>query len=111
MIKKYRLFFNKYFQLFFLLFFILISDTFCIRNTDFDFPIKKRLNNGKYLVMTNQGIYLFNEDFSSNISKVTFNSRLLENSNYAFSEDIAQFLSEDGGYIICLIRNKTFILS
>ena len=61
--------------------------------------------------MTNQGIYLFNEDFSSNISKVTFNSRLLENSNYAFSEDIAQFLGEDGGYIICLIRNKTFILS
>ena len=112
--KKHDFLFNKYFQYFsilFLVFYIVINATFCIRYTDFDYPIKKKLNNGQYLVMTTRGIYIFNEDFSSNITKVKFKSRLFESNDYTYSEDIAQFLGEDGGYIICLIRNITFVLS
>ena len=104
-------FFEYSFLIIFFLFFISNSFISCERHTDFDYPIKKRLNNGNYLVMTTQGIYLYNEEFTSKIDKVIFESRLIESNNYAYSEDIAQFLSEDGGYIICLIRNETYILS
>ena len=94
----------------FFIYFLFFSFILC-RITDFDYPIKKRLNNGNYLVMTSQGIHLYNENFTSKIDKVIFDSRLIENNDYAYSENIAQFLSNDDGYIICLIRNETFILS
>ena len=77
MMKSHELFLKKYFLQLSIIFilFIFFYDSIFARNTDFDFPIKLRLNNGKYLVMTTKGIYLFNEDFSSNIIKVKFNSR------------------------------------
>ena len=64
---------NMFFKYsFFYVFFISNNFIFCERNTDFDYPIKKRLNNGNYLVMTTQGIYLYNEEFTSRIDKVIF---------------------------------------
>ena len=42
-----------------------------LSKTDFDFHRKKRLNNGNYLIMTTQGIYLYKENFSSKISGYT----------------------------------------
>ena len=93
----------------FFLFFVFFH--FNCRNTDFDYPMKRRLNNGNYLLMTTKGIYLYNEEFTSKIDKVIFESRMIEDNNYAYSEDIRQFLTEDNGFIICLIRNETYILS
>ena len=99
--------------MFFLIFvFIHFSYIFCYsKDTDFDYPMKKRLNNGNYLLMTTKGIYLYDEEFISKIDKVVFESRMIESNDYYYSEDIEQFLTEDNGFIICLIRNETYILS
>lgn len=79
--------------------------------TDFDYPIKKRLNNGNYLVMTTQGIYLYNEDFLSKKDILIFESYAYQNINNdeAYASDIAQFSTNNDGYIICLIKNETYI--
>jgi hypothetical protein len=61
--------------------------------------------------LSSQGIYLYNEGFNSKISCVIFDSRLAESNAEMYSSDIAQFLKEDNGYIICLIKNETYILS
>ena len=87
----------------------------CIYNsictTDFDYQLEKRLNNGNYLIMSSEGIYFYNELFNMKQTIVKFGSRLAGSQNDMNSADIAQFLSEDGGYIICLIINKVFIIS
>ena len=67
--------------------------------------------NGNYLIMSSQGIYLYNEEFNSKISLVIFENRLAESNNHIYSSDIAQFSKDDNGYIICLIKNETYILS
>jgi hypothetical protein len=83
---------------------------FCV-NTDFDYHRKKRLNNGNYLVMTTQGIYLYNEKFNSKVDIEVFDSRIIKGNDELYSSDIAQFSTEDNGYIICLIKNETYFLS
>ena len=92
-----------------LFYFSLYYYVFC--KTDFDYHRKKRLNNGNYLIMSSQGIYLYNEEFNSKISLVIFENRLAESNNHIYSSDIAQFSKDDNGYIICLIKNETYILS
>ena len=83
--------------------------TICI--SDFDFHRKKRLNNGNYLVMTTQGIYLYNEKFNTKIDLIVFNTRIIESNWEMYMSDIEQFSSEDNGYIVCLIKNETYYLS
>ena len=62
--------------------------------------------------MTSQGIYLYSEDFTTKMEKFQFDSLLFEDDNEnVYSADIAQFSSNDGGYIICLIRNNIFAFS
>ena len=79
--------------------------------TDFDYHRIKRLNNGNYLIMSTQGIYIYNEEFNSKIDLTIFSSRLLESHNNLISAVIEQFSIENNGYIICLIKNETFFLS
>ena len=111
--KKY---FRKYLHFFPLITYIFISYiyyTFCYpKEIDFDYPMKMRLNNGNYLVMTTQGIYLYNEQFNSVKKTIKkFASRMLKYNEHLFSADMAQFLREDNGYIICLILNEVYIIS
>ena len=111
--KKY---FRKYLHFFPLITYIFISYiyyTFCYpKETDFDYPMKMRLNNGNYLVMTTQGIYLYNEQFNSVKKTIKkFSSRLLNDNEQLYSADMAQFLNEDNGYIICLLLNEVYIIS
>ena len=84
---------------------------FCLCETDFDYNRKKRLNNGNYLIMSTQGIYLYNEYFNRKKNLTIFESRLANSISEIYSSDIDQFLSEDNGYIICLIKNETYFLS
>ena len=100
---------SNHLNYFFFLFISLIIYSSCI--TDFDYHQKLRLNNGNYLIMSAQGIYLYNEDFSIKKNITIFKSRLLNSNNDVFKVDMAQFLTEDNGFIICLIRNETYILS
>ena len=106
---------NIEFQLLLTFLFILmisISENFCypIEN-EFNYPMKLRLNNGNYLVMTGSGIYLFDEEFISKIVITSFDSNLIPENYYLYSADMAQFLSEDNGYVICLILNETYVIS
>jgi hypothetical protein len=73
--------------------------------------MKLRLNNGNYLVMTAQGIYLYNDEFNSKKNITVFGSYLVDDNTKIYSSDMAQFLSEDNGYVICLIFNETYIIS
>ena len=113
-IKK-NYYFDKHLHHFLLLFLIVISFiyySFCYNiKTDFDYPIKKRLNNGNYLVMTTQGIYLYDEEFKIKMEVFIFDGRLVDHNEYLFSENIAQFWTEDEGYIICLLVKELFIFS
>ena len=97
------------------LYFFIICFSFCLcdedRNTDFDYQLKKRLNNGNYLILSTQGIYLYNEEFTVKKEVKVFESRLVEHNYEIYSADIAQFLKEDHGYIICLMLNETYIVS
>ena len=80
-IKK-NYYFDKYLHYFLLLFLIVISFiyySFCYNiKTDFDYPIKTRLNNGNYLVMTTQGIYLYDEEFKIKMEVFIFDGRLVD---------------------------------
>ena len=74
-----------------------------------DLPILYRLNNGNYIVLTNLGIYLYDENLISNKLVKSFDSNI----TIIFLEDkivsyFSQFLSEDNGYIIILINNKIY---
>ena len=78
----------------------------------FNYRLIRRLNNGNYIVMTSKGIYLYSDDFSSKMKRHQFDSPLFENNNqYVYSADIAQFSNNDGGFIVFLIRNETFVFS
>ena len=105
----------QYFYINISFYIFIISYSFCIcdedRNTDFDYQLKKRLNNGNYLILSTQGIYLYNEEFTDKKEIKIFESRLVEHNYEIYSADIAQFLSEDNGYVICLILNETYIVS
>ena len=91
-------------------FIIYFYNSICTQ-TDFDYQLKKRLNNGNYLIMSTQGIYLYNDQFNSRKDIKIFDSRLVNGNGEIYSADIAQFLPEDNGYIICLLLNETYILS
>ena len=104
------IFFRKFFILY--SFLIIFSYFILIKSeTDFDYHRKKRLNNGNYLVMTTQGIYLYKENFSTKIGLIIFESRLIESNSGMYTSDIEQFSTEDNGYIICLIKNEIYFLS
>ena len=115
MVIKKNYYFDKYLHHFLFVFLILISYIyycFCYnKKTDFDYPIKKRLNNGNYIVMTAQGIYLYDEEFKIKMEVFIYADRLLEDNIFLFSNDIVQFWTEDDGYIICLIQQQLYILS
>ena len=109
--KKIK-FFSKNLIGIFIFFIIYISELFCYGvDSDFEYPMKMRLNNGNYLVMTSSGIYLYNEEFTSKKDIKLFDHYMIDNNNQIYSADLAQFLSEDNGYIVCLLLNETFIIS
>ena len=99
---------NIYFSLFIFCFYFI---GYIELETDFDYHRLKRLNNGNYLIMSTQGIYIYNEQFNSKINLTLFKSRLVESHDELYSSDIEQFPTENNGYIICLIKNETFFLS
>ena len=105
------------FTIFLFLLIINISEYFCEYQheyeieTDFNYPRILRLNNGNYLVMTGSGIYLYNDEFTVKKDIITFGAYLIRNNPYIYSNDMAQFLSEDGGYVICIMLNETYIIS
>ena len=78
---------------------------------DIDYALKLRLNNGNYLMLAAQGIYMYNQNLTSKIDVNIFDTRLTNEHCENYPTNLAQFLSEDGGYVICLIKNMTFIVS
>ena len=109
----HKIYIMRYLQIYPILTYIFIIyfyNSICTQ-TDFDYQLKKRLNNGNYLIVSTQGIYLYNDQFNSRKDIKIFNSRLVYGNIDIYSADIAQFLPEDNGYIICLLLNETYILS
>ena len=78
---------------------------------DIDYALKLRLNNGNYLMLAAQGIYMYNPTLTSKIDVKIFDTRLTNDHRESYPTNLAQFLSEDDGYIIYLIKNMTFIIS
>ena len=103
--------YNYYFLTikFLLLFQLMNLLSFVIK--DIDYALKLRLNNGNYLMLTAQGIYMYNPTLTSRIEVKNFTTRLTNDHRESYPTNMAQFSSEDGGYIICLIKNITFIVS
>ena len=54
---------------------------------------------------------MYNPSLTSKIDIKIFDTRLTNDHRECYPTNMAQFLSEDGGYIICLIKNMTFIVS
>ena len=77
---------------------------------DNDYPLKYRLNNGNYIVVFSKGIYIYDYTFTYKKEVKTFISRVLDDDNDSYQTNIAQFLSEDDGYILCLIKNTLYII-
>ena len=102
---------NIYLFLFILI--ISFSSIKCLEKTlrDNDYPYKYRLNNGNYLVIITTGIYLYNPTFTSKIEVKAFNPRILNTNEDSYPTNIAQFLSEDGGYVICIIKENIYVIS
>ena len=71
---------------------------------DIDYALKLRLNNGNYLMLAAQGIYMYNQNLTSKIDVKIFDTRLTNDHRESYPTNLAQFLSEDDGYIICLIK-------
>ena len=76
-----------------------------------DFPILNRINNGYYIVLTNLGIYLYDENLNSNKIIKSFDFNITKNFEDKIVINFNQFLSEDNGYIIYLINNKIYFFS
>ena len=87
------------------------NEVICVSIKDIDFPCVKRLNNGYYLMLAANGIYLYNPNLTSKIDILIFGERRMQYNYHSYSSNIAQFLNEDDGYIIGLILNTTYIIS
>ena len=84
------------------------SETFY---NDNDFPLKYRLNDGKYIVIVSRAIYLYDKDFNEKSTIKTFDNLMFTTYEEAYPTNIAQFSAKDGGYIICLVRSNLYIIS
>ena len=82
----------------------------CIEH-DLDYSLKLRLHNGNYLILASKGIYMFNPSFTSKIDVKIFENRLLNSHQDCSPTNMAQFLSEYNGYIVCLIKNNIYLIS
>ena len=90
---------------------IYLSQSYEHTKKDQDYPYKFRLNNGNYIVIIATGIFLYNPSFSTKIEIYSFNERLLDINEDSYPTTIAQFLSDEGGYVICLVKNKIYLFS
>ncbi len=78
---------------------------------EIEFPFLFRLNSGNYLMLSDNGIYIFNPTISARLNVKSFDSKKYRRHADSYSTNIAQFLSEDNGYIICLIQNMQYLIS
>ena len=83
----------------------------CGTEKDTDYSLKLRLNNGNYIMLTIQGIYIYSQTLTSKLDIKIFDSRIYSTHSDCYSTNMAQFSSEDNGYVICLIQNMTYIVS
>ena len=80
-------------------------------NNDFNYPFKLRLNNGEYLVMASQGIYIYDTNLSPKKDVLIFDSPAIWEQRESYPTNIAQYSNEDNEYIISLLKNETYIIS
>ena len=90
---------------------LLLNLMMCSDNIDFTYPFKLRLNNGNYLVIASEGIYMYNPTLTSKINVKIFDSPAIYEHKESYPTNIVQFSSENNGYIICLLKNETYIVS
>ena len=103
---------NKfYYSFFYKIFFISLFVNILSEKRDNDYPLKYRLNNGNYIVIIAKGIYIYNPNFSSKIIVKSFDTRIVDDDGDAYLTNVAQFLSEDDGYIICFIVDRIYLIS
>ena len=96
-----------------IIFFVILMNNiiFCVIKKDIDFPYIIKLNNGNYLAIATKGIFMYNPTLTAKIDIKIFDYRTIEINYEAYSTNIVQFLTEDDGYIICLSKNETHIIS
>ena len=93
-----------------LLFFEIISLLFC-NLEDIEMPLQYRLNSGNYLILSDNGIFIFDSNLTSRIDVKIFDSLIYKRHSDSYCTNMAQFLSEDDGYIIALISNTQYLIS
>ena len=90
---------------------LLFNLMMCMDNNDFNYPFKLRLNNGEYLVMASQGIYIYDTNLSPKKDVLIFDSPAICEHRESYPTNIAQYSNEDNEYIISLLKNETYIIS
>ena len=103
-----KLYFHSHFILVLFIIKIFLSES---TQRDNDYPLKFRLNNGNYIVLSSKGIHIYDSSFNSKTEVKTFNSRIIDNDGDAYYTNIAQFLSEDDSYIICQMKDTFYIIN
>ena len=93
---------NKRKFLFFIIFSLFYLSYCYFEN--FHYHISTKLNNGNFLVFSCDGTYLIYSNFTTGI----LNSSI---SGGNYHENVAHFLSKDGGYILYINSNKHFLFS
>ena len=73
-------------------------------------PYIKKLNSGRYCLISSEKITFFNESLTSNSNDYYFNSEIYPN-DYSYTINIEQFSKEDGEYIIIFFYKYLFLFS
>ena len=76
------------------------------------FPVAFNLNNGNIFIISEKGIYIYDQIL--NCLNIIFNftsENLITSSNYASKINFFQLSDEDGGNIFCLAREIIYVFS
>ena len=103
-IDKYKYLFSKNFSYYYLLKAIIINITIAF-SLPFNYNyLTIRLNNGNFLVISDNGLFIFDPTFT--------NSTKINGVNYTddISFNLAHFSEEDGGYILFITEKYNYVL-
>ena len=76
-----------------------------------NFPQIKKLNNGKYIVISSTGITVLDSTLSIESKTINFDHPIFTEDSSIFSTIINQFSNDNGEYIIALFKNNLYIFS